>query len=113
MPEKYDLNLYRGDSYGWQFILWQDTEKTVPVNLTDATVASEIRNKPDGLTIVSLTCNVVLPNTVEVLMDPDMYDSLPIRGVWDLEVTFPDGEVLTPIAGDTIITPDVTVPSVP
>ena len=59
MPDKYDLALYRGDSFTWTFILWTDPTKTARFDLTGVTLKAEIRDKPAGLTIVELTCAAV------------------------------------------------------
>jgi hypothetical protein len=107
-PGKYNLDLYRGDSYAARFVLWQDDASTIPVDLTGATVAAEIRDKSAGLKIVELDVTVTVPNIVDVYMTPDMYTDCPAKGVWDLQVTFADGQVHTPIAGAVTITPDVT-----
>jgi hypothetical protein len=107
-PGKFDLSLYRGDSYAWRFILWQDEAQTVPVDLTGATVEAEIREKSAGTSVVALTCTPSLPNTVDVAMTPDLYATCPSKGVWDLQVTFPDGSVQTPVAGTVTVSGDVT-----
>ena len=107
-PGKFNLDLYRGDSYAWRFILWADDAQTVPVDLTGATVAAEIRDKSAGTHIVDLDVVVTQPNIVDVAMTPTMYDTCPSKGVWDLQVAFADGQVHTPVAGAVTVTPDVT-----
>ena len=107
-PAKYDLNMYRGDSYGWRFKLWQDKNRTVPTDLTGCTVNSEIRDKPSGAKIVVLNCTVTLPNIIDVVMTPDMYAICPTKGGWDLQITYPTGEVKTPIGGGVNVSPDYT-----
>ena len=37
-PGTYDLDLYRGDSYAWEFHLWDDEAKTAATDLTVVTV---------------------------------------------------------------------------
>jgi hypothetical protein len=107
-PGKFDLTLYRGDSYEWQFVLWQDEDKTVPVDLTGATVAAEIRDKTAGRTVIDLQPRVDVSNVVTIRVTPDMYKRCPARGVWDLQILFPDGHVHTPIYGTVTVTGDVT-----
>jgi hypothetical protein len=108
IPGKLDLKLYRGDSYGWQFKLWTDSARTVAVSLAGATVAAEVRDKPSGVKIVPLTCTITLPNIVNVSMTPAMSVSCPPKGVWDLQVTYSDGQVQTPVGGAVFIIADVT-----
>ena len=51
-PGKFDLKLYRGDSYMWRVTLYSDTAGTVPIDLTGATVAAQFRDKPGGVVVV-------------------------------------------------------------
>lgn len=107
-PGSYPLELYRGDSYAWRFVLWNDSAQTDPTDLTGATAAAEIRDKPAGTTIVSTTCVVVAPNNIDVTLSPEDCALCPLKGAWDLEVTFPDGAVRTVVAGAVTVTADVT-----
>ena len=107
-PGKFDLVMYRGDSYHWQFVLWENSIKTIPVDLTGATAAAEIREKSAGTTVIDLVTTITLPNIVDVKMEPALYVGTPAKGVWDLQITFSNGDVATPIAGVTTITGDVT-----
>lgn len=108
MPGKFDLALYRGDSFHWKFVLWQDDQQSIPVDLTDSTVAAEIREKSAGVSIVSLGCVVTVPNIIDVTMTPEMYVTCPKIGVWDLQITSPVGDVHTVVAGAVNVTADVT-----
>lgn len=107
-PGKFDLNLYRGDSYAWRFIMFSDAAQTVPVDLAGATVKAEIRDKSAGTKIVALDVVVTQPNIVDMSMTPAMYVTCPSKGVFDLQITFADGQVHTPLAGAVTITADVT-----
>lgn len=109
LPGKYNLTLYRGDSFSRGFRLWADKAKTLPVDLDGATVAAEIRNKPGGEVMISMDCTIVLPNEVWVSLTPDMWIGVPAgNGAWDLEVIFANDEIHTPLAGKVTITVDVT-----
>lgn len=109
-PGKYDLSLYRGDSYTWQFVLWQDEDKTIPTDLTDVVAAAQIRAKPGATPIIVLECEVTAPNIVTVQLTPEAWEdsSCIVVGMWDLELTYLDGTVQTVIAGKVRITADVT-----
>ena len=85
------------DSPGW-----------CPYDLTGSTVAAQIRNKSAGTTIVDLGVIVTLPNIIDLEMLPDMFDTCPARGVWDVQVTTAVGDVLTPLAGPVTVPGDVT-----
>jgi hypothetical protein len=108
-PLNYPLSVYRGDTGGWRFILWSDTARTQPVDLTGATVAAQMRDKPDGLKVIALTCTVTLPNIIDVALDPAS-SAQAVGGAWDLQVTFPDGTVTTVAAGRVYVTADITQP---
>lgn len=107
-PGKFDLQLYRGDSYAWRFRIWTDTAQTVPANLLGATAMAQIRDKSAGDKIVDLICTITQPNLIDVSMTPAKYSTCPPSGVWDLQITYSDGQVHTPIAGTVTVTPDVT-----
>ena len=107
-PGKFPLLLYRGDSYHWSFVLWTDTAKTVPADLTGVVAKAQIRDKPAGATIVATVCNVALPNTITMDLDAASSARLPPTGAWDLQLTYPNGDVATVLAGAVTTTPDVT-----
>jgi hypothetical protein len=109
-PGRYDLALYRGDSYAWTFRLWEDTGRTDPTDLTGATAAAELRDKPNGAVIVTLGCVITLPNIISVELPADSWPDLPVTlAAWDLELTYAaTGQVHTVVAGSVAVTPDVT-----
>lgn len=112
-PGKYDLNLYRGDTYAWAFALWHDVDKTDPVDLSAATVAAQIRNKAGGDTIMDMSVEVeaVAPyNTITARIEAETWDTAPGlgSGAWDLQVTYANGDVQTVLAGKVKVTADVT-----
>jgi hypothetical protein len=106
-PTTYPLAIYQGDTYRWQFVLWSDAEKTIPVDLTGAEVKAEIRDKPGGNIQTTLDLVVTLPNIIDATLDAAASHLLK-KGVWDLQVTFASGDVSTFLAGAVTITADVT-----
>ena len=106
-PGKYDLDLYRGDTFGFRVVLWDDDAQTVPFDLTDAAVEAEWRDKLESTLIVNLVTAVTLPNIIDVSITTDVWTNAPGSGVWDLELSWP-GRVLTVLAGSVKVTPDVT-----
>ncbi len=110
MPSDYALDLYRGDTHRWQFRLWADAAKTSPVDLTAATVKSEIHAQGSNALIASLACTVALPNTIDVVLSATESAKLttpPAR--WDLQLTWANGDIQTPVAGAVIVKLDATV----
>jgi len=107
-PANFKMSWYRGDSYGYRFKLWQDAEKTQPYDLTGATVKSEVRDKPGGVVLATLTTVIVEPNFVDLKVTPAMSKASFPKGEWDLEITFANGDVNTPIRGPVTVDADVT-----
>lgn len=108
-PGIYDLGLYRGDTTRLKFNLWQDTAKTIPTDLTGATATAQIRDRPDSPTVtVTLTCTVTLPNTIDVVVPASSDTTIHYRGTWDLQLTYPSGDVQTVVTGAVTASPDTT-----
>lgn len=107
-PGPYTLQIYRGDSYRWQFTLFDDVNQSQPSDLTGVTVLSQIRDRPGGNYICSLTCTVTLPNVIVTYLAAQDSALLPGSAAWDLQLTYASGDVATVLAGPVNITPDVT-----
>lgn len=107
-PGKFALSLYRGDTYGWRFVLWNDVDRTLPADLSDVTVKAEIRDRPSGKTIVPLACAIELPNTITASLDAASSALLPACAAWDLQLTSSSGYVSTVLAGSVAVVPDIT-----
>ena len=105
IPGSYDLCLYRGDSARWQFRLWTDTEKTNPVDLVGATAAAQIRPGYGGQA-TDMQCAITPPNIVDMLLPAGK--SPPSKGLWDLEITYANGEVQTVLTGKVTTQGDIT-----
>lgn len=108
-PANFALTIYRGDSGGWQFVLWNDPEKTDAVDLTGVTPKAEIRNRHGGNRITPLTCTVSPPNIIDMTLSAETSHTLPAgQQVWDLQLTYPGGDVSTVVNGLVVVTADVT-----
>jgi hypothetical protein len=109
-PGNYTLNLYRGDTYRWQFTLWADEAKTEPADLTDVIPKAEIRDKPAGAQIADIECVVELPNIILATLPAATSHALPQGNTtaWDLQLTYASGDVATILGGRVTVTPDVT-----
>jgi hypothetical protein len=107
-PGRFPLQLYRGDTYRYQFRLWQDAAQTVSSDLTGASVKAEIRDRPGGTLIAVFVCNIVLPNIIDAVLDAADCAKLPSNAVWDLQLTYAMGDVATVVTGPVNVTPDVT-----
>ena len=108
MPGAFSLIIYRGDTHAWRFTLWQDAEKTLPVDLSNVAVKAEIRDRPAGMVIQPITLVVTLPNIIDASLTADMTSQLPATGRWDLQLTDTYDWVSTILAGTVTVTGDVT-----
>lgn len=109
MPGCWDLEIYRGDTGRWSFLLWKDAAKTVPVDLTGASAAAQMRSAPGGTVLASFTCNISATNRIDMLMLPASSETLkPGRVCWDLQIIDSVGNVTTVLAGRVSVTADVT-----
>ena len=110
-PGKYTLSVYRGDTSRWTFTLWEDAAKSVPVDLTAATIAAQIRavGSSAASPAAVLDCEVEDPNIIHAELAASA--SLPSYGTlseWDLQITWSSGDVQTVLAGGVNILGDVT-----
>lgn len=116
-PGILNLDLYRGDTFAWRLLLWEDQDKTQPFDLTGATARAEIRYESGGLEIMDIDAAVTLPNQIDLTLDADAWLEFPYRKkpapIWDLQITFADIQVFTALRGDVFITNDVTDSTLP
>ena len=108
-PGTLNISIYHGDSYRWQFTLWQDPAKTVPADLTAVIPKAEIRSAAGGTLITSLDLTVQMPNIILAVITTAKSQGLPkTGGTWDLQLTYPNGDVQTILLGSVSVTMDVT-----
>ena len=109
-PASFSLDIYRGDSGHWQFKLW-NVDGT-PTDLTGVVAKSQIRDRPGGTQIITLTCSITLPNIIDVMLtaaeSAQFHTNGITKGAWDLQLTYPSGDILTVVGGTVTVTPDVT-----
>jgi hypothetical protein len=106
LPGDLSLDLYRGDTMRLRLTLWDSNNNAV--DLTGVVAKSQIRDRPKGATIISIDCLITLPNFIDLTLDAANSHLLPPQAVWDLQLTYTSGDVLTPVAGQVTVTADVT-----
>jgi hypothetical protein len=107
LPTRRTLEVYRGDTRRWRVRLWQDADSQVPVDLTGVTAAAQIQMSSP---VVTMQCTVVLPNMIDVMLTAKDSKGMAIgKGLWDLQLTYPGGDIATVLAGDVLVVADVTV----
>lgn len=106
----FSFSVYHGDSYKWQFVLWQDPGKTIPADLTGVVPKAEIRSATGGGTLITtMDLTVQTPNTIMAALPAIKTTLLPkAGGVWDLQLTYPNSDVQTVLQGTVTVTMDVT-----
>jgi hypothetical protein len=108
-PAQLPLTLYRGDTYHWRFQLWTDDTKSTPADLTDLVVQAQVRDKAGGVKVTDLVCTIELPNVITMdLLTEQWATMVPSKGLWDMQLTYPSGDVSTIIAGPVTVTADIT-----
>jgi hypothetical protein len=108
-PGTLPLSIYHGDTYRWQFTLWQDPDKTIPADLTGVIPKAEIRSAPGGAVLTTIDLTVQMPNIILAILSTAKSQLLTVKGgTWDLQLTYPDGDVQTVLAGAVTVTMDVT-----
>lgn len=98
-PADYNLKIYRGDTSRWQIKLWADKDKTQCADLTGITVKATLRDKTRGNFTLPLDCIFTGVNIIEMVLTSVQSRDLPTRGVWDLKLTYPGGDIVTVLIG--------------
>jgi hypothetical protein len=98
-PADYNLKIYRGVISRWQIKLWADKDKTQRADLTGITVKATLRDKARGNFARPLDCTFTGVNIIEMVLTSGQSRDLPARGVWDLKLTYPNGDVVTVLIG--------------
>lgn len=114
VPGKLDLTIYRGDTYKLPLRLRErNTNGTAgaPLDLTGCTIKAQARTDEDGSTpLASFTVTPDAdPTTGLFTLSLTVVQTKALRGgVWDVEVTWPDGTVSTYLKGKVTVLKDVT-----
>jgi len=115
-PGNFALTVYRGDTYRWRFVLWQDADNQHAVDLTGVVPKAEIRDAPCGELVTELAVEIELPNVIHMHLDEA--HSIMLRcprprepwwsGVWDLTLRWANGDRSTVLGGAVEVTPNIT-----
>ena len=86
-PGVYNLSLYRGDSYIYHFLIWDDEALTIPSDLNGVVARAQIRDRQNGALLIEGQCSIVLPNTIVMEIRADDWIDVERRdtGYWDLQ----------------------------
>lgn len=116
-PVKLDLNIYKGSTYrkGFQ---WKVKSTNLPMDLTGCSIKMQIKTCPsDTSAILELSTtngaiSIADPATegkwqIEILPEQTAGFDFSIA-VYDMDVTFPSGDVFTLVCGKVIVKSEVT-----
>jgi hypothetical protein len=113
MNKYIQLTFPQGDSKSYLFTVKSGSD--TPINLTGATVRSDMRLDYSSEVVASFTPTYTdLPNgQFEIALTAEQSANLPVKGamtrfVFDVEITFQDGTVQKAVYGHIVVTREVT-----
>jgi hypothetical protein len=111
MPSNYDLIIYEGDAL--RFTVTVKDSAGVPVDLTGYTAKAQLKTNFADASPVDFDCTITTPETdgvVSVYLSPATTAALTAGSsyIWDFQLTSPDSDVRTYLAGDVTVVPEVT-----
>lgn len=110
LPSNFDLELYKGDYFPFRLLLKDSTG--APLNLTGYTARSQIRDYIDSTVVFEFATSIVpTEGAVDIMLNSTTSSGLaPGSYIWDVQLTNPDGNTRTYIAGDVKVYDEVTRP---
>jgi hypothetical protein len=111
-PAQYNIKIWRNDTWSQVFAILADT---TPVNLSGSTILLQVRPAPTSTSVVltlstaNSTISIGGANTNQITLNK-IVDVAAGTYVYDMNVTFPSGEVKTYIYGNFIVQEDITKP---
>lgn len=108
LPSNYDLVLYRGDYFNTSIVI-KDSEGVV-LNLNGYTAECSIRTNFSAEPAYNAVCTVTpAAGKVEIMFPSSVTKDISAGPyVWDFQITNPDGNVRTYLAGDVTVYDEVT-----
>lgn len=108
-PAQYNISLWRNDSWMQTFAI---KANDIPVDLTGSTILIQIRKKANASTIdLSLTNGdgiSIIGDDMNMIVVSKKVEILAGNYVYDINVTFPSGEVKTYVWGNFLVQEDVS-----
>lgn len=106
-PAVVDLNIYQGDDLVLDVTVMDNAVPPAPFDLTGYTAEAQLRAATDSVSSVDMTATV-LANVVTVTLAAADSATLPLKGVWDVQVTSATGVITTLAGGKFTLYGDVT-----
>ncbi len=122
LPDVVDLSFVAGDTFRIRIrVVDPDDDTALPLTeyefpaeiaqLSDRSVVATFAATPDPDNLTSAVILALPPSETAKL--PDLGTGSEFKGIWDLEVTFPNGDIRTVAKGDVLCVLDVTNSGVP
>lgn len=118
IPAKYDITLYRGDTFRRTFRIRTINEDKTPgpyADLTGCTPLAQVRSAERAPTIVETIGSVILDQTdpatlgsITISLTATQTAELADSTRWDIQLTHPNGDVHTYLAGGVTAKGQVT-----
>jgi len=106
LPENVDLAFWKGDSQ--EFIIRFKDDQGNPLQLAGFTPSAIIRASFNSPTTYTFTTNVQNNNEVRVYLPSSISKTIPAGDyIWNLQLTAPNGDVRTYLAGDVTVHDEV------
>jgi hypothetical protein len=109
MPGLANLSIYQGDDYA--AVVTVAGSAGASVDLTGYTAQAQIRLGPadaNTAVVVEMITSIVPPNAVNLSIPHAITCQLSGLYVWDLQLTSPQGAISTVLAGQVVVTSEVT-----
>lgn len=112
LPTEYDIEVYKGDTWGFQFALTEDDNST-PKDLSGSTFRMHVRETPDsGATYLELSTDTgeitfLADNYIQIMASSTMMDIA--AGKWYYDIEQVTGDVVqTKMSGRFTVRAEVT-----
>lgn len=108
LPENLDLTLWQGDAQEYFILL--EAEDGTPIDLTGCSAQATIRETFNAPTSYEFACTIAADPINKVRLYMSSVNSALIPGgdyVWNFQITAPNGDVRTYLAGDVTVHAEV------
>lgn len=108
LPTNVDLAFWKGDSLEFIVKFTDDAQPPNPINLTGYTPAAVMKASFSSTTTYTFATTVQNTNEVRVYLSSAISKTIPAGDyIWNLQVTAPNGDVRTYLAGDVTVYAEV------
>lgn len=106
---KYNILIQQGSTFYKQIVLRDSA--SVPVDLTGSTIVGQVRETVDSATAINFNVSIPTPTNgtfILTIADTITAGITYSRGVYDIEIHYPDTTVERILEGSVVVTKEVT-----